>query len=214
VKGSPARSHDELPPSGLSKRGWILFAASTAVVAVVLVVAAALLIGIPAGHAQGHISSASQGEWVPTPDPGLGPTPLGLPPRPTPTQIATAPVQPVGSLKTGDCLQTYPSLWAAGYPVVDCAAPHIAQVLSRGGLPEPAGAPFPGTKALAAEVTDFCTAPGLLNWDWVAVWNEDVQTDMRYPDTAALWASGDRSYYCFVFTFSRHELTGSAVAAH
>jgi hypothetical protein len=120
----------------------------------------------------------------------------------------------VGSLKTGDCLQAYPSPWADGYPVVSCAAPHIAQLLSRGVLPEPAGAPFPGAQTLKTQTTDLCTAPDLLNWDWVAVWNEDVQTDLRYPNTAAQWDAGARSYYCFVSTFSRHELTGSAVAAH
>ena len=175
-----------------------MFVGSTAAAAVVLVVAAAVLAGIPAGHAQGHTSSTPQAEWLPTPNLDLAPTPLGLPPRPTPTEVATVPVQPVDSLKTGDCLQTYPSLWADGYPVVNCAAPHIAQLLSRGDLPEPAGAPFPGTQALNTQVTDLCTAPSLLNWDWVAVWNEDVQTDMRYPNTAAQWASGARSYYCFV----------------
>ncbi|NEN06437.1 hypothetical protein G3T36_11195 [Diaminobutyricibacter tongyongensis] len=187
---------------------------STVAVAVVLVATAAFLTGIPAGHAQGHASSAPQVEWLPTPNPDLAPTPLGLPPRPTPTEVATVPVQPVDSLKTGDCLQTFPSRWADGYPVVNCAAQHIAQVLSRGDLPEPAGAPFPGTNALDARVSDLCTALGLLNWDWVAVWNEDVQVDIRYPNTAAQWASGARSYYCFVYTFSRHELTGSAVAVH
>lgn len=191
-----------------------MFAGCTAAAVVALVPAAAFLTGIPAGHAQGHSSSTSQAAWAPTPHLDPEPTPLGLPPRPTRTEVATVPAQPVGSLKTGDCLQTYQSLWEDGYPVVDCAAPHIAQVLSRGSLPEPAGAPFPGTQALNAQVTELCTSPVLLNWDWVAVWNEDVQTDMRYPKTDAQWASGDRSYYCFIYTFSRHELTGSAVAVH
>ncbi len=98
--------------------------------------------------------------------------------------------------------------------MVNCAALHIAQLLLRGDLPQPAGAAFPGTQALDTQVTNLCVAPGLLNWDWVAVWNEDVQIDVRYPNTAAQWASGVRSYYCFVDTFSRHELTGSAVPVH
>jgi hypothetical protein len=211
--GTRAESTTAAASAGLSRRGWILFAACTAVVAVILLAAGVLLTGIPAGNAAGH-GSSNQADWVPTPNLDPGPTPLGLPPRPTPTEVATVPAQPVASLTTGDCLQTYPSLWADAYPVVNCAEPHIAQLLSRGTLPEPAGAPFPGTDAVAAQATDLCTAPGLLNWDWVAVWNEDAQTDVRYPNTAAQWAAGSRSYYCFVYTFSRHELTGSAVAAH
>ncbi len=190
-----------------------MFVGSTAAVAVVLVAAALLLISLPAAHAGGHASSSTtQTDWLPAPDPDLRPTPLGLPPRPTPTPVATVPAQPVESLKTGDCLQLYPSAWEDSYPVVDCAAPHIAQVLSRGTLPQPTGAPFPGTLALQSQVSDLCAAPGLLNWNWVAVWNEDTLTDLRYPNTAAQWATGARSYYCFVYTGSRHELTGSAVA--
>ncbi|WP_345762474.1 hypothetical protein [Diaminobutyricibacter sp. McL0608] len=203
-------------PAGLSRRGWILFAGSTGAVVVVLSVAAAMLLaaGIPAGRAHGHSSPSPHAASPQIVEPDPDPAPLGLPPRPTPTMVATVPAQPVDSLKTGDCLQVYPSPWAAGYPVVDCAAPHIAQLLSRGVLSQPAGEPFPGAQALEIQVTDLCSAPGLLNWDWVAVWNEDVQTDLRYPNTAAQWNSGARSYYCFVNTFSRHELTGSAVATH
>jgi hypothetical protein len=118
----------------------------------------------------------------------------------------------VGSIATGACLQVFPSPWANSYPVIDCASPHIAQVLSKGVLPQAGSAPFPGAQALNAQVSDLCSAPGLLNWDWVAVWNEDVQVDLRYPDSATQWSSGERAYYCFVDTYSRHELTGSAVA--
>ncbi|MGO4535673.1 hypothetical protein [Leifsonia sp. 2MCAF36] len=201
----------EEEPSGLSRRGWAVIVGSTAAVAVALVAAAALLIGMPAGDAPGHAVSTSGQQAPQLPEAATRPTPLGLPPRPTRTAVATVPEQPVDSLTTGDCLQLYPSKSAAGYPVVDCASPHIAQLLSRGVLPQPAGAPFPGKEALDTQVTDLCGAPGILNWDWVAVWNEDVQIDLRYPDTAEQWASGARSYYCFIYTFSRHELTGSAV---
>lgn len=192
----------------------MLLVVCTAAVGIALLAGAAALTGFPPADAHGHSRSTPEAASPRIPDAGPGPTPLGLPPRPTPTEVATVPSQPVDSLKVGDCLQLYPSPWADAYPVVDCAAPHIAQLLSRGVLPQPAGAPFPGTQALNAQVTDLCGAPDLLNWDWVAVWNEDVQTDLRYPNTAAQWDSGARSYYCFVYTYSRHELTGSAVAAH
>ena len=143
-------------------------------------------------------------QWEP------GPAPRGLPPRPTPTTVATAPEQALASLSPGACLQTYDSKWADAYPVVDCSAPHIAQLLATGVLPQSSGAAFPGTDALDAQVTDLCSPQ--LDWHWVAIWGEDVFTDLRYPDTAAKWETGDRTYYCFVFTYSRHELTGSALA--
>lgn len=141
----------------------------------------------------------------------VAPTPLGLPPRSTSAPPpATVPFRAVGTLTPGDCLQTYPSKTADAYPVIDCGLPHIAQLLSKGELPQPRGAAFPGKDALDAQVGDLCEQH--LDWEWVAVWNEDVQVDLRYADTISAWASGDRSYYCFVYTYSRHELTGSAVA--
>jgi hypothetical protein len=198
---------------GLSRRGWIVLVAATGAAAVVLLTVAAFAIAAPAGHARADMTAT-----VPTAPPHTldpGPAPLGLPPRATPTPpVATVPEQPVAGIATGSCLQVFPSPWANSYPVVDCASPHIAQVLSKGALPQSPGAPFPGTQALNAQVGDLCTAPGLLDWNWVAVWNEDVQVELRYPNTEAQWASGDRAYECFVDTYSRHELTGTAVAAH
>lgn len=197
---------------GLSRRGWMVLVAATAAAAVVLLAVAALAGGIPAGHARADLTASPASPPHPL-DPA--PTPLGLPPRPTHTPpVAAVPEQPVGSIATGACLQVFPSPSESSYPVIDCASPHIAQVLSKGVLPQSAGAPFPGAQALNAQVGDLCTAPGLLDWDWVAVWNEDVQVELRYPTSATEWASGDRAYECFVDTYSRHELTGTAVAAH
>lgn len=195
---------------GLSRRGWLLLVAATAVVGLALLTVGIVVTGIPAGPGRAAASSTPHTASPRIPDPGSAPKPLGLPPRPTPTHVATVPTTPLGSLKPGDCLQTYDSKWADGYPVVDCSAPHIAQLLTEGALPERASASFPGTDALDTQVSDLCEP--FLDWDWVATWNEDVQLDLRYPNTSERWATGARSYYCFVYTFSRHELTGSALA--
>jgi hypothetical protein len=186
----------------------MLLSGVTAAVAVVLLVVGVLTVAPLAGNARAALTGPSEAAAAPIPDLQPAPGPLRLPPRPTPTHIATVPAQPLSTVKPGDCLQTYDSKWADAYPVVDCSAPHIAQLLATGELPEPAGAAFPGKDALDTEVSDQCVR--FLNWHWVAVWNEDVMTDLRYPDTAAQWATGARTYYCFVYTFSRHELTGSA----
>ena len=209
--GSRSRTPSTDPtPAGLSRRGWILLVSVTAGVMLAAAAVAVIATAAPAGHA-GAVATPTSDNASPHVPTNPGPTPLRLPPRPTATQVATVPSRPVESLQPGDCLQVYTSQWEAAYPVVDCAAPHIAQLLSRGALPQPSAASFPGTQALDAQVGDLCESH--LDWDWVRVWNEDVQVDLRYPDTAAKWASGDRSYDCFVYTYSRHELTGSAVAA-
>jgi hypothetical protein len=181
--------------------------------AVALLLLSEVAVRIPVGFARAGVTPASSTASPPIPpvNPLLPSDPT---PSPTASEVPTAPIQPVSTLTTGDCLQTYPSPWASGYPVVDCSAPHIAQVLSTGTLPQPLDVPFPGATTLTDQVNDLCSAPDLLNWDWVAVWNEDVFVDARYPNTNALWTSGARTYYCFVYTASRHELTGSAVAAH
>ena len=199
--GASADVSPDAEPSGLSRRAWVLLAAITVAAMVALGVVAAVAIGGAFGSPPPQ-GAAAQAPSIPRASPR--PAPLGLPPRPTPTQVATVPSQP------GDCLQVYPSKWADAYPVVDCSARHIAQLTSKGVLPQPAGAPFPGTKALDTQVGDLCAAPGL-NWHWVAIWGEDVMTDLRYPATAAAWDGGDRRYDCFVYTYSRHELTGSAM---
>jgi len=200
----------ETKQEGLSRRGWLLLVAATTVVGAVLLTVGVLAAGLPVGDARAVSSSALQQASPQPRDTEPPPTPLGLPPRPTPTHVLTGPAVPVDSLTSGDCLQAYDSKWADGYPVVDCSAPHIAQLLTKGVLPEPATASFPGTAALDSQVSDLCEPS--LDWHWVAIWNEDVQLDLRYPDTSEKWATGARSYYCFVYTFSRHELTGSAVA--
>ncbi|MEY9953670.1 septum formation family protein [Leifsonia sp. EB34] len=200
-------------PDGLSRRGWLILVGATGAAALALLTVAAVALGVPASHARVDLTASSAAAPPHTPDPG--PTPLGLPPRATPTPpVATVPEQPVAGIPTGACLQVFPSPRENAYPVVDCASPHIAQVLSKGTLPQSPGTPFPGAQALNAQVGDLCTAPGLLDWNWVAVWNEDVQVQLRYPNSEAQWASGDRVYECFVDTYSRHELTGSAVATH
>jgi hypothetical protein len=195
-------------PHGLSRRGWMMLVAAAAALGVGLLAVVVIGAGVPAGRGTA-VSSESQR----APEPQPAPTSLNLPPRPAPiptrTQVATVPLQPFDSIAPGECLQTYESKWANSYPVVDCSAPHIAQLLSTGVLPQPAGASFPGTAALDSQISDLCEP--FLDWNWVAIWNEDVQLDLRYPNTNSKWATGTRAYSCFVSTVSRHELTGSAL---
>ncbi|MFF1573182.1 septum formation family protein [Leifsonia sp. NPDC058292] len=214
MRAGSADSADDAGGDGLSRRGWLLLVAATVVVGAALLGVGISATGLSAGGAGG--AGAAGSSTSPTvakhiPEPGSAPVPRGLPPRQTRTPVATVPSQPVGSLAPGACLQTYDSKWADAYPVVDCSQPHIAQLLATGRLPQAADETFPGTDALDKQVSDLCEPS--LDWDWVAVWNEDVQLDLRYPNTPEHWATGARTYYCIVYTYSRNELTGSARAA-
>lgn len=203
-------SSAHMVPVWLSRRGWALLIAAVGAAAIVLLIISAVAIKSPASHARAESASTS-------PQPSsqaatVNPEPTDQPsPSPTASDVPTVPTRPVSTLTTGDCLQTYPSQWANGYPVVDCTAPHIAQVLSTGDLPQPSDAPFPGSKALDDQASGLCNALDLVDWNWVGIWNEDVLVAARYPDTDTLWASGARTYYCFIYTSSRHELTDSAI---
>lgn len=200
--------------AGLSRRGWVWLAASSAAAALGMLAVAAFTLTAPGDHARSATSSptpaAAHSDTAPKPThPDVAPNPA-LPGanRGGESIVVTAPPRPLTSLQPGDCLQAYPSKSEAAYPVVDCADPHIAQLLSHGVLPGQAGAAYPGSSALNADIVDRCSQE--LNWGWVGVWGEDVQIDVRYPDTAAKWASGERAYYCFVYTYWRHVITGSA----
>jgi hypothetical protein len=103
--GASADVSPDAEPTGLSRRGWAVIAGITVAAMVGLGVVAAVTIGAAfAGPARE--ATTAQAPAIPRGSPR--PAPLGLPPRPTPTQIATVPSQPVDTLQPGDCLQVYP----------------------------------------------------------------------------------------------------------
>ena len=59
----------------------------------------------------------------------------------------------------GECIDPFESAWAEEFTVVDCAAPHAAQLVYRGDLPGDAAAPFPGEAEIASQMNLLCTAP-------------------------------------------------------
>ena len=191
--------------AGLSRRGWVWFAATTAAAALGMLAVSVLTLTAPGDHARPAAASATPA----TTHPDTAPRPTHPDIAPIPAQpganrggetiVVTAPLRPLASLRPGDCLQGYASKSEAAYPVVDCTDPHIAQLLSHGVLSQPTGTAYPGSSTLNADIVQRCSQE--LNWSWVGVWGEDVQIDVRYPDTAAKWESGDRSYYCFVYTY-------------
>ncbi|TFB56251.1 hypothetical protein E3O23_01290 [Cryobacterium tagatosivorans] len=133
-------------------------------------------------------------------------------PTPTPTSPATGP-QPVGvhawdALRGGECLEPYASPWEEEFTVVDCAAPHAAQLVYRGVFAGEEDAEFPGEAALAEQINLLCSAPGVIDLTAAGA-IPDLQVQGSYPVTEEQWTSGQRDYYCFLNRASAEPLTAS-----
>ncbi|RNE67292.1 hypothetical protein EEJ31_00470 [Cryobacterium tepidiphilum] len=128
-------------------------------------------------------------------------------PTPTPTPAPTAAQAPGvhvwNTLFGGECLQPYNSPWDHDFTVVDCATPHAAQLAYRGTV-DPTAA-FPGEKALAGQINDLCTAPGIID---LAAARDYPHLVMQgsYPITQTQWEENPY-YYCFVSSSSGQPLT-------
>jgi hypothetical protein len=130
----------------------------------------------------------------------------------TPVPEPTGP-QPVGvhawnTLFGGECVDPFESAWAEEFAVVDCAAPHAAQLVRRGELEGDAAAPFPGEAEIAVQMNGLCTADGVIDVGLVAG-IPDLQVQASFPVTEEQWAEGERTYYCFANRAGGEPLTGS-----
>ncbi len=133
-------------------------------------------------------------------------------PSETPVAAPTAP-QPVGvhawnTLFGGECIDPFGSAWDEEFTVVDCAAPHAAQLVYRGTLPGDATTPFPGESEIASQMNLLCTAPGVIDVAAVSGVN-DLQVQAAFPVTEEQWAAGERTYYCFANRAGGEPLTAS-----
>ncbi len=130
----------------------------------------------------------------------------------TPVAAPTAP-QPVGvhawnTLFGGECIDPFESAWAEEFSVVDCAAPHAAQLVHRGVLAGDSAAPFPGEAEIASQMNLLCTAPGVIDQATVSG-IEDLQVQAAFPVTEEQWTAGERTYYCFANRAGGEPLTTS-----
>ncbi|QAY72803.1 hypothetical protein ET445_05045 [Agromyces protaetiae] len=130
----------------------------------------------------------------------------------TPTPEPTAP-QPAGvhawdTLFGGECLDPFTDPWAEEFTVVDCAAPHAAQLVYRGTLAYDAAAAFPGEADLGAQMATLCRAPGVIDVA-AAAGAPDLQVQGTFPVTEEQWAAGMRTFYCFVNRAGGEPITGT-----
>ncbi|MET0886427.1 MAG: hypothetical protein ABWX92_08250 [Mycetocola sp.] len=145
-------------------------------------------------------------------------------PAPTATPAPTtpaAPAAPVGpaalgeqqwtALGGGECVDPYSTPWAETFTVVDCGAPHAAQMVFTAPVAEDPAAEYPGEDEILSQISLWCSAPGVLD-PAAAESYSDLQVQGTYPVSAEQWAAGQRNYYCFVDRSSGEPLNGSVAA--
>ncbi|HEX7834685.1 MAG TPA: septum formation family protein, partial [Pseudolysinimonas sp.] len=147
----------------------------------------------------------------------IGPSPAVTGPSPSPTPSASpiillGPVAPGeyawNDLLGGECLDPYESPWQTTYTVVDCAAPHPAQLVHRGVIPEtdPPTAFYPGEDVVQAQAIQLCRAPGIMD-NAAAHKLKDLIVTVSYP-TESMWNEGGRDFFCFVTQSTGEPITG------
>jgi hypothetical protein len=107
----------------------------------------------------------------------------------------------------GECFEPYGSAWDEDFTVVDCAVPHVAQLVYRGTFAGETATVFPGEAALAAQINLLCTAPGILDLNAAGAY-PNLQMQGSFPVTDEQWTDAPRQYYCFV-----SRVSGEAIAA-
>jgi hypothetical protein len=147
----------------------------------------------------------------------LGPAPAVVVPSGTPSPSASpgfvlGPVEPGeyawDELLGGECLDPFQDPWQTTYVVVDCAAPHPAQMVRRGVLPEATADTglYPGEDIVQTQVIALCRGGGIFDPATVSAL-PDVVVSASYP-TEEDWNDGGRDYFCFVTRSSGELITG------
>lgn len=148
---------------------------------------------------------------APSKSPSAAPAVPATPAAPAASGPAAPGTHPWSDLHGGECLSSFQNAWQQTYDVVDCATPHAAQLVSTGALAGAAGSAFPGVKALDGLMGARCQGPSAINLGAAKAYS-DIQVSASYPATADQWATGARSYYCFVNRSGGGPLTGSLAA--
>jgi hypothetical protein len=148
---------------------------------------------------------------TPTPSttPSASPAPAAVPVAPA--GPAAAGVHPWTELAGGECLDPYSSPWEETFTVVDCAAPHTAQLIERASINADPAAAYPGEAAITAQLNLACTAPSALDLTAASAFTA-IQWQASYPVTAEQWGAGQRDYFCFISRSTGEPLTGSVAA--
>jgi hypothetical protein len=126
-------------------------------------------------------------------------------PTPEATEVPVAPTsaQPPGEyafveLFGGECIDPFDTAWASTFTVVDCATPHVAQLVYAGDLALDETYPsYPGDSRVGKAAMAGCSRKGVLNLTTAKAYT-DLLVSAAYPISSEAWDSGDTRYYCFV----------------
>ena len=133
-------------------------------------------------------------------------------PAATTETLAFGPVTPGqyrwNELLGGECLQPFESAWQDEYTVLACAEPHAAQLVYRGILADEPDTLYPGVDALQQRVGPECIASTVIDYA-AATGVNDLQVSTSFAADEAEWASGIRTFFCFVSRSSGEPLLSS-----
>lgn len=145
---------------------------------------------------------------------GIAGTPAA-PPTPEPTEAPAAPTATrtpgeyaFAELFGGECIDPFDTAWASTFTVVDCAAPHSAQLVYAGDLAvDETYMSYPGDARIGKVAMAACSRKGVLNLTTAKAYS-DVLVSSAYPVSSEAWDSGDTRYYCFVSLSSGSAIEG------
>ena len=188
------------PGAPFSKNQKLLFWLSGGVIAL-LVLAILFVIGtkIAAAPTPAASSKSATPKVVPSSSAGLTPSATGP---------AAAGLHLWSDLRGGECVDPYSNPFDLRFTVVDCAAPHPAQMVFRGTFPGEATVAYPGLDSLQSQITSLCTAPGVIDLAKAGAYS-DIQFRASFAATTEEWTKGQHDYFCFVNRSGGEPITGS-----
>ncbi len=139
----------------------------------------------------------------PSPTPSASPLPVVLPLGPVKPGVYS-----YSALLGGECLAPYTSPWEEKYTVVDCAIAHPAQLIHVGTFTDKATDPYPGVGELQKRINVLCTPTTIIDYALAGA-IPDLQVAASYAANQAQWASGNRTFYCFVNRSGGSAITGT-----
>ena len=188
------------PGASFSKNQKLLFWLSGGVIAL-LVLAILFVIGtkIAAVPTPAASSKSATPKVVPSSSAALTPSATGP---------AAAGLHLWSDLRGGECVDPYSNPFDLRFTVVDCAAPHPAQMVFRGTFPGEATVAYPGLDPLQSQITSLCTAPGVIDLAKAGAYS-DIQFRASFAATTEEWTKGQHDYFCFVNRSGGEPITGS-----
>jgi hypothetical protein len=199
-RATPVAAMPREPSAPFSKNQKLLFWVAGGVIAL-LVLAILFAIGTKIAAAPAPVAASKSV----TPKVSPSPSPSSIPSVAGPV---AAGVHLWSDLRGGECVDPYSNPFDLRFTVVDCGAPHPAQMVFRGTFAGASTAAYPGLESLQSQINPLCTAPGVIDLATAGAYS-DIQFQASYAATTEEWTKGQRDYFCFVNRVGGEPITGS-----